>query len=55
MVLRCFPADGSELRVLDVAQRLGLTLSTTHRYLKTLVIAGLIDQNPTTRRYRRPA
>jgi DNA-binding MarR family transcriptional regulator len=55
MVLRCFPADGSELRVLDVAQRLGLTPSTTHRYLKTLVAAGLLDQNPATRRYRRPA
>jgi DNA-binding MarR family transcriptional regulator len=55
IVLRCFPADGSELRVLDLAQRLGLTPSTTHRYLKTLVIAGLLDQNPTTRRYRRPA
>jgi DNA-binding MarR family transcriptional regulator len=55
IVLRCFPADGSELRVLDLAQRLGLTPSTTHRYLKTLVIAGLLDQNPTTRRYRRPS
>jgi DNA-binding MarR family transcriptional regulator len=55
MVLGCFPADGSELRVLDVAQRLGLTPSTTHRYLKTLVAAGLLDRDPTTRRYRRPA
>jgi hypothetical protein len=55
MVLRCFPADGSELRVLDVAQRLGLTPSTTHRYLKTLVAAGLLDQDPETRRYCCPA
>lgn len=54
MVLGCFPADGSELRVLDVAQLLEQTPSTTHRYLKTLVAAGLLDQNSTTRRYRRP-
>lgn len=55
IVLKCFPADGSEMRVLDVAQRLELTPSTTHRYLKTLIVAGLLDQNPTTRRYHRPA
>jgi Fic family protein len=55
LVLKCFPADGSELRVLDIAQRLGLTSSTAHRYLKTLVAAGLLDQDPETRRYCRPA
>jgi hypothetical protein len=54
LVLKCFSADGTEMRVLDLAQRLGLTPSTAHRYLKTLVAAGLLDQNPTTRRYRRP-
>jgi DNA-binding IclR family transcriptional regulator len=26
--------------------------STAHRYLSTLVVAGLLEQNPDTRRYR---
>src|SRR5580658_6436555 len=32
LVLACFPTDGDALAVTDVATRLGLSPSTTHRY-----------------------
>jgi hypothetical protein len=51
VVLACF--RHGEMGVLDVAQRLGANVSTVHRYIKTLLIAGLLEQDPTTRRYRR--
>jgi IclR helix-turn-helix domain len=51
VVLACF--RHGEMGVLDVARRLGANVSTVHRYIKTLLIAGLLEQNPTTRRYRR--
>jgi DNA-binding MarR family transcriptional regulator len=54
VVLISFPFDGSERGNKQIAQELGLAASTTHRYIHTLVAAGLLEQNPTTRRYRRP-
>jgi len=54
LVLACFPADGGELTVTDVAERLQLSPSTTHRYMSTLLAAGLLDQDPRSRRYRIP-
>ncbi|HLH13904.1 MAG TPA: helix-turn-helix domain-containing protein [Solirubrobacteraceae bacterium] len=53
-VLACFPTDGDALAVTDVAGRLGLSPSTTHRYMTTLLAAGLLEQDPQTRRYRVP-
>jgi IclR helix-turn-helix domain len=53
VVLVSFPLDGSERANKDVAQELGLAASTTHRYIHTLVAAGLLEQNSVTRRYRR--
>jgi DNA-binding MarR family transcriptional regulator len=52
-VLVSFPPDGAERANKDVAQELGVANSTTHRYIHTLVAAGLLEQNPVTRRYRR--
>jgi DNA-binding transcriptional ArsR family regulator len=54
LVLASFPADGSPLAVTDVASRLEMSPSTTHRYLTTLLAVGLLDQDPRTRRYHIP-
>jgi hypothetical protein len=54
VVLISFPRDGSERGNKQVAQELGMAASTTHRYIHTLLAAGLLEQNPTTRQYRRP-
>jgi DNA-binding MarR family transcriptional regulator len=53
MVLVAFPADGSELDLTEVARRLDLSPSTTHRYISTWMAVGLLEQDPRTRRYRR--
>jgi hypothetical protein len=52
LMLASFPADGSYLRVADAARMLGMSPSTTHRYLATLLAVGLVEQDPRTRRYR---
>ncbi len=54
LVLACFPTDGSALTVTDVATRLDLSPSTTHRYMTTLLTVGLLEQDPRSRRYRVP-
>jgi IclR helix-turn-helix domain len=52
VVLASFPADGTYLGNLEVARTLGMSPSTAHRYLSTLVAAGLLERNPDTRQYR---
>jgi DNA-binding MarR family transcriptional regulator len=52
LVLASFPLDGSSLAVTDVSTRLGMSPSTTHRYMTTLLAVGLLEQDPRTRRYR---
>ncbi|HEX5851514.1 MAG TPA: helix-turn-helix domain-containing protein [Solirubrobacteraceae bacterium] len=54
LVLACFPADGNTVAVTQVAARLGMSASTTHRYMTTLLAVGLLEQDPRTRRYRIP-
>jgi DNA-binding MarR family transcriptional regulator len=54
LVFACFPTDGDALAVTDVAQRLGLSPSTTHRYMTTLLAVGLLEQDARSRRYRVP-
>jgi DNA-binding transcriptional ArsR family regulator len=54
LVLACFPTDGDSLAVSDIAERLGMSPSTTHRYMTTLLAVGLLEQEPRTRRYRVP-
>jgi hypothetical protein len=47
--------SGEEVRgVVEVARQLGLSPSTTHRYMATLVAFGLLVQDPSTRKYRLP-
>ncbi|WP_312029824.1 IclR family transcriptional regulator [Rhodococcus opacus] len=50
-LLDCFESTG-ELGVTDLARRLGVAKSTTHRLLTTLSGSGLIEQNPETGLYR---
>jgi len=52
LVLAAFPGDGGDLSVSDIATLLGMSPSTTHRYLSTLLAVGLLEQDPRTRRYR---
>lgn len=51
-VLRCVEADEHGLGVTELAQRTGLTVSTTHRLTRTLTEAGLLLQDPRTERYQ---
>jgi predicted transcriptional regulator len=53
LVLSCFSPEGVELGIKDIAEQLGLNTSTVHRYVVTLVAAGLLERDPETRRYRR--
>jgi IclR family pca regulon transcriptional regulator len=43
---------GSELGISELARELGLTRSTTHRYVATLAQLGYLQKNGRTRRYR---
>jgi hypothetical protein len=54
LVLYAFPPDGAEREVTDVAKQLGLSPSTTHRYVRTWTAIGLLEQDPESRQYRRP-
>jgi DNA-binding MarR family transcriptional regulator len=53
VVLVSFPANGGERGVKEIAHTLDLPASTTYRYIHTLVAAGLLVQEPVSRRYRR--
>lgn len=51
-VLSCFPLDGTERGVADIARQLDMNNSTVHRYMTTLLRVGLLERNPYTRWYR---
>lgn len=51
-ILGAFSADEPDLRVSDIAQRLGLHKSTVHRFLVNLEAAGMVEKTPRTGRYR---
>lgn len=52
LVLSCFSPDGPELGIKEISERLELNSSTVHRYVATLLAAGLLERDPDTRRYR---
>jgi DNA-binding MarR family transcriptional regulator len=52
LVLSCFPHDGGHLGVAELARKLDMNTSTTHRYVATLMAVGLLERDPVTRRYR---
>ncbi|HEY6496390.1 MAG TPA: IclR family transcriptional regulator [Trebonia sp.] len=51
-LLGTFTADRPALGISELAQRLGLTRSTTHRYVATLARLGYLSQDDSTRKYR---
>jgi len=50
-ILSSFSADRRLIGVSEVAQELGLSRSTAHRYIATLARLGYLYQDPTTRKY----
>lgn len=52
LVLSCFPPDGGYLGIAGLARMLAMNTSTTHRYVMTLLAAGLLERDSATRRYR---
>ena len=52
MVLASFPLDGAGRSVTDVTHEHDMGLSTTHRYISTLVEVGLLERDPVSREYR---
>jgi IclR helix-turn-helix domain len=53
-ILTCFGPDGGARGIVEIAEELGMSPSTTHRYALTLVELGLLERCPTTRKYRLP-
>jgi IclR family pca regulon transcriptional regulator len=51
-ILAAFTPDRPALGISELAQRLDLTRSTTHRYVATLAKLGYLDQDEATRKYR---
>lgn len=51
LVLTCFP-PGGEMGIADLARRLDMRTSTIHRYVSTLLAAGLLERDPVSRQYR---
>ena len=51
-ILSCYGPERPWRAIIDLALELGMSPSTTHRYVKTLRAVGLLEQHPTTREYR---
>jgi hypothetical protein len=54
-LLAGFEPDGGERGIVELANDLGMSPSTAHRYALTLVELGLLERCPQTRKYRLPA
>jgi hypothetical protein len=53
-LLTGFGPDGGERGIVELADDLGMSPSTAHRYALTLVEIGLLERCPRTRKYRLP-
>jgi predicted transcriptional regulator len=51
LVLSCFSSERGHLGIAELARMLNMSTSTTHRYVATLLAAGLLVQDPVTRQY----
>ena len=51
-ILSAFTPDRPVLGISELARKLGLTRSTTHRYVATLATLGYLQQDEPTRKYR---
>lgn len=54
-LLSGFGPDGDERGIVELADDVGMSPSTAHRYALTLVELGLLERCPRTRKYRLPA
>ncbi len=52
LVLALLPADGSTVGIGEIADVTGMSKSTSHRYVSTLVAVGLAERDAVTRTYR---
>jgi IclR family transcriptional regulator, pca regulon regulatory protein len=50
-IMECFEAERPVLGIAEIAEELGMSRSTTHRYLATLVALGYMEQDK-SRKYR---
>jgi IclR helix-turn-helix domain len=53
-LLTGFGPDGGERGIVELADELGMSPSTAHRYALTLVELGLLERCPRSRKYRLP-
>lgn len=53
-ILTCFGPDGGARGIVEIAEELSMSPSTTHRYALTLVELGLLERCPKTRKYSLP-
>jgi hypothetical protein len=53
-LLTCFGPERAERGIVELADELGMSPSTAHRYALTLVELGLLERCPQTRKYRLP-
>lgn len=51
-ILTCFGPENTERGIIELAGQLGMSPSTTHRYVATLVELGLLERSPRSRKYR---
>jgi IclR family transcriptional regulator, pca regulon regulatory protein len=51
-ILSAFTPDRPDLGISELARKLALTRSTTHRYVATLATLGYLQQDDSTRKYR---
>ncbi|MER5866447.1 IclR family transcriptional regulator [Kitasatospora sp. NPDC002040] len=51
-LLHCFRDNAGDLSASDLARRMELSVSTSHRLARTLVAAGFLEQDRGTARYR---
>jgi IclR family pca regulon transcriptional regulator len=51
-VLGCFSPEHPVLGITAIADKLGMSKSTTHRYASTLVALGYLEQGPASPKYR---
>lgn len=51
VILASFPTDGSPVANAEIARQVGISPSTAHRYVATLVVAGLVEKDP-DKKYR---
>ena len=52
LVLACFPLDGSTVGIAQLARQFKMSPSATHRYVSTLLAAGLVERDGEKRQYR---